>query len=542
MMSPTHPQRRWATLLWLLAMPLAQAASPAPQCGTFQAEGGSEQLQVRAPGHAELRSDYSAPRPVALQQIDGQLQQVDLENGLLTPLQVQDNGRRLVTGDARYTLQSPQRCQAVAAAAPGSCLADAAQCLAARRDATPAALQAGCHEGVPGLCLQLLDRWREEATVRNAPDADAQRALVEAALAGIQLPAACRDGGFEQERPACRAAVDADPALQKQIVSAVMGVAMAQAMAAAAAPGPTPPLPAERRAQLLQLCRQVPNATFCGRVAEAEWDAGGYGAALEALGRACAPGGAQSACQALPGLRTVQAALQPQPATALPCGAFKADHGLMDTLAFGDDGLVGVGFGSTLRARVENGDIRIRHDKGGDFVLRPLPGGALLGLDAWTRYQVFTATGDGQAQCRAARAFTVVPLPQDCPAVAAPGGAAQCCTQGKLQGCNALGNQLALQGQWQQAATHYTTVCRAGVREGCENLASVQENSGKVDAKAVLEQICASDPGGRHTACDLLQTRNWALMEFGQALQDTLRDAGNSTAPPPTQHRSNRKR
>ena len=58
---------------------------------------------------------------------------------------------------------------------------------------------------------------------------------------------------------------------------------------------------------------------------------------------------------------------------------------------------VGVGWSSQLRARVESGDIRIRHMTRAVWtsVLRPLPGGQLLGLDTWTRFQVFAPTGEG---------------------------------------------------------------------------------------------------------------------------------------------------
>ena len=98
-------------------------------------------------------------------------------------------------------------------------------------------------------------------------------------------------------------------------------------------------------------------------------------------------------------------------------------------------------------------------------------------------------------------------------------GAAACCKAGSLQGCNTLGNQQALAGDWVKAAGSYLQVCRAGVREGCENLASAQENSAEVDARAQLQQLCEADRSGRHVACDVVATRNWTLMELGRALQ-----------------------
>lgn len=212
----------------------------------------------------------------------------------------------------------------------------------------------------------------------------------------------------------------------------------------------------------------------------------------------------------------------------------------MDTLDFGDAGLVGIGWDSQLRARVEGGDIRIRHDKGGDFVLRPLPGGQLLGMDQWTRFQVFTATGEGASSCSAPKQYTVLPLPQDCPLALASGGAEACCAQGRLQGCNVLGNRLAMSGNWLQAAQHYLTVCRAGVREGCENLVTAQGNSAELDAHAMLEQLCHADRSGRHVACDVLETGNWSTLALGRALQEAVDEAASEDAAP--RRNSNRKR
>ena len=169
-----------------------------------------------------------------------------------------------------------------------------------------------------------------------------------------------------------------------------MTAAMTEAMVTMTAPTVPVIIPAEQRQQLLRLCREVPDGSFCTRVAELSWEAGDPQQAVQALAAACTSGNDTATCERLPALQAVGASLQPQPATVLPCGDYRSDGGLMDTLDFGDDGLVGVGWNSHLRARVEEGDIRIRHDRGGDFVLRPLPGGQLLGLDTWTRFQVFT--------------------------------------------------------------------------------------------------------------------------------------------------------
>lgn len=520
---------RRARLAWLLLLATPLAAAQAPQCGLFKAEEGSSTLRFDSPGRGEQQHYGSAPAPFALQRIDGTLQLVDLQYGLPNALQFRDGGRSLELDGSRYTLHEPARCEAAATPAAGSCLADPAGCLEGRFDAPPARLEAACREGVPGMCLQLADQWRDDAGKR-ASDAT-QKSMLEAAIAGITLPPACRDGGFEQGTAACQAAVQADPALQQQLTDAAIAAAATEVMQSLVDSGPRPAVPASRRQQLLQLCQQVPHGGFCARVAELAWDAGDPAQALAALTLACTPGADPSACERVPALQALGASLQPRAATALPCGSYRADGGLMDTLDFGDAGLVGIGWGSQLRARLENGDIRIRHDKGGDFVLRPLPGGQLLGLDRWTRYQVFAPTGEGTSQCAAPRQYTVVPLPQDCPQALAEGGAEACCAQGKLQGCNVLGNRLALSGQWPQAAAHYTTVCRAGVREGCENLVSAQGNSEDVDARSVLEQLCAADHSGRHVACDVLATGNWAMLTLGRELQKAADALENEDAP-----------
>ena len=532
------PRRRWLAWALLLAAPMASAQSL--QCGLFKADEGSSTLRISSPNRGEQKHFGSTPSPVVFQQIDGKLQLVNLEYGLPSALQVRDRGRTVEVDGTVYLLQAPAQCAAAAMPAEGSCLSDAAACLDNRREATPAALEAGCREGVPGMCLQLADRWHEEAKPAVEADPVQQKAALDAALSGIKLPAACDDGGFEQGTPACAAALEADPAVQEQLVKAAMTAAMTEALVTMAGPDSPVIMPVQRRQQLLQLCRETAQAGFCERVAELSWESGDHLQAVQALAAACTAGNERSVCERLPALQAVGASLRPQPATALPSGNYRADGGLMDTLDFGDNGLVGVGWNSHLRARVEEGDIRIRHDRGGDFVLRPLPGGQLLGLDTWTRFQVFTPTGEGPGRCSAPKQYTVLPLPQDCPQALAAGGAEACCAQGKLQGCNMLGNRLALSGNWLQAVEHYTTVCRAGVREGCENLVTAQGNSAEVDAHALLDRLCKADRSGLHVACDVLETQNWELITLGGALQKAVDEAAVDDTPVP--RNSNRKR
>jgi hypothetical protein len=172
-------------------------------------------------------------------------------------------------------------------------------------------------------------------------------------------------------------------------------------------------------------------------------------------------------------------------------------------------------------------------------VLRPLPGGQLLGLDTWTRFQVFTPLAMARAvQCTEAvhRAATA----QDCPLALANGGAEACCAQGKLQGCNILGNRLALSGHWLQAAEHYTTVCRAGVREGCENLVTAQGNDAEGGCTCTAGPAVQGRP--QWPARGLRRARHPELGtdRSGRALQKAADDAASDDTPPP--RHSNRKR
>ncbi|MFI3487859.1 hypothetical protein, partial [Klebsiella pneumoniae] len=155
------PRQRWLAWALLLAAPMAAAQSP--QCGLFKADEGSSTLRISSPNRGEQKHFGSAPSPVAFQQIDGKLQLVNLEYGLPSPLQVRDRGRTVEVDGTTYILLTPEQCAAAARPAVGSCLANAVACLDNRHEATPAALEAGCREGVPGMCLQLADRWHEEA-------------------------------------------------------------------------------------------------------------------------------------------------------------------------------------------------------------------------------------------------------------------------------------------------------------------------------------------------------------------------------------------
>mgnify|MGYP000884357387 CR=1 FL=1 len=505
-MSPMTMAARARRLL--ATLPLLLAAMPAfavaPQCGEFVEEDIGIRVEILSPNQGVRHVPSSAADPLWLQSSGNTLQVAHLDLGMTSTWQVEDGGRALREDTTVYRLKTPKQCRAAAPVAPGSCLAAPAACLDSLYNAPAAELQRWCAEGVPAACSRLVDTWHSEAR-----EADS-RPLNEDP--DLQEPELCKEASPAYDEAACAAAAKA--AMGKAMGLALMGALDTRAVA----------LPAAQRSTLQQLCLAHSGGSFCRSVAEQQWSAADYAAAIAALQAGCRAGD-ERACQAHGPLGTLTSPLTLQPAQALPCGTYASEGGLMDTLVFADGGRVDVGMGTTLRARLEDGRIRIRHDRGGDFVLAPLASGELLGTDEWTRFQVFRRQG-AAGTCSAGVSFKEVPLPRDCPAVATPGGAGACCQAGKLQGCNALGHQLALADNWAQAATNYLQVCRAGIREGCENLASAQEHDSAVDARGLLQQACDAQ-GPTHVACDVVATRNWEMMAFGAALRQSLEAVGN---------------
>ena len=108
----------------------------------------------------------------------------------------------------------------------------------------PTALAAACREGVPGMCLQLADRWHDEARAPATPD----EARSNRPSSIPHWPASnclCRAGmaaSATRHRPAQR--LEADPALQEQIVKAAMGAAMVEAVSSVLSPSTPVVVPA----------------------------------------------------------------------------------------------------------------------------------------------------------------------------------------------------------------------------------------------------------------------------------------------------------
>ncbi len=465
----------------------AQAATLA--CGTYREDGELERtLVVRNTEQIQIRADGSAPEN-ALYRVRGKTLAVyDRGNGLASEFKIERGGKRLSAENTRYEQAETAACEPVDLPPPGQCRADLAQCFDQAFNAEPAQLQAWCSEGLSFACKGLIDHYAEQA-------AEGQRSEP-------PEPAVCREGPLFDEA-ACRKAAEA-----------VLAQAVAD-MAVSMNADPLP-LPAERLDELPALCERDGSAEVCNRAAEALWDGGRFLPARAALQRACDRGGDPNACeQAAPLAALAEADFAAVPVKALPCGTYEAAVGLMSEMSFGDRGLVEGTFGSVLRARLEKGQVRMRHDKGGDFMFQPIRGQRLLGVDAWNRFAVHQRTG-GASTCKPPVVYQEKPLVQDCPAFG-PEQTQACCDRGSAHGCNTLGNRLALSGDWAGAKAQYAKVCEQGVRAGCENLVQVYTQTGDEGVQPMLQKLCKRNP--RHVACDVDETTSWAMLGLGQALQ-----------------------
>ena len=505
----------------LLALSALPAAAASLSCGSYSAEEGSARFVIESSSQATMRYEGLAPTQYVIRQQGNTLHAADVSNGFSTEYSLSSDGKRITGSLGDYVLEASSRCKSAPTPAANSCRADIDSCIENASAATPQQLRQWCREDLPFACERLLSSYRNEAQAAlqaATPDPD------------LEEPAVCKEGTPQYSEAACLAAA-----------KEVLGIAMAKALVGAFGSN-SAVLPEPRLNELLQLCRSHPDAGFCSEVADAHWDAGRYLPAREALQLACKAGADEMTCKRAQALAALSAAdLDVGPASSLPCGDYKASTGLMDALGFGNDGLVTMGMGSELRARLQDGAIHIRHDKGGDFVLKPLRNGGLLGIDSWNRYAVYQRTG-GNNHCSAPKVFVELPLPQDCPVGSDPQA---CCNSGKLQGCNTLGHRHSLAGDWQAAAPYYQKLCQAGVRVGCENLRSVYENTGDEDIPGKLLSICKRDGKGTHVACDVYETTNWAMAGLGAQLMRAAEDLDNeedADAPaPPSKGKSLRK-
>lgn len=488
--------RRWPTLaVLLLAAPFAHASPLA--CGTYRDADSGTRLEVIDGERARFLSDRApvfAPVSLMLRRNGDTLRFYNIDAGYVDYYTVSADGRT-VTGDdvafrKTFVLERAAACASAPPSAPGTCAADIDACIATADLAEDAMLQRYCDEGMPFACVKAIDRAKHPEAHRDQG-----------------APPECREGTPTFSADACEAA------FAKALRAAMAGFETMYA--------DDVPLPDAQLAGLPALCARHGSARICAKVAEELWVGGRYTKSRDALRIGCERGGDPMACERFAPLSTLgDAQLKPLPAKALPCGRYVADSSaLMSELDFGDRGIV-TGFSGDLRARLEDGRVRIRHDKGGDFVLQRIADDRLLGIDDWNRYAVYRRDG-GAASCAAPVVFEEKPLVEDCPQ---PGRetAAACCERGSLHGCNIVGHQLALRGAWAEAKPYYLKVCAAGVRIGCENLTQVFARGGDETVLDALDTLCAKD--SHHIACDVRETTHWAALALLQAADELLRD------------------
>ena len=401
-----------------------------------------------------------------------------------------------------YKLTQPVACKPPVATPAGGCRADLAACNKKVYDADEATLGRWCRdEQVAFACDSLIAKHQKRADGK----------LPAAPKAEEPTPPVCQEGKPSFVAEACKAL-----ALQK-LKEAMPEIA--RELAAGTTGQEDKPLAAAQLDEIAAYCKPGPLVSVCEKVAEKMWDAQRFAQAGEALQRACDSGDRRACDKAAP-LRDAKV-LSPSTAATMPCGRFASATGLITTLNFGHEGIVEHDFAGKLRARLSDGAIRVRHDKGGDFVFRPVGTDRLIGVDSWNRFAVYERQGK-VPRCTPPPSFVEKDLPNDCPATGAAEWKA-CCAAGRLQGCNALGHSLALGGKWAEAKPHYLRVCREGVRAGCMNLVKVaaEDEAAGEDVPKLLKSICRTN--ARHVACDVNETTNWNAVFMSGALKPLKR-------------------
>jgi hypothetical protein len=364
-----------------------------------------------------------------------------------------------------------------------ACKSNLEACEESLREAPIEKLQILCEHLLPSACSRLIDRYHNESRDTAAGDP----------------PAVCREGEPTWDEAACQAA-----ALQM----------LTQTLAG----GANSAFPAARLDALPAMCRKHSNGELCVKVADQLWEGGRYLEAARMLKRACTLKDT-SACDSSKALAGLSDKVVSAPAReGMPCGHYASATGLMREFNFVDRGKVEASYNARMSARLEDGLIRIRHDKGGDFVLRYLADGRLLGLDDWNRYALYKRDG-GMDKCAAPVVYREVELKQDC---RAGEDMSACCQRGGLQGCNAQGHTAALADKWDDALKYYERLCRADVRTGCENVVQTYAQGGVDRAKEVLNSICAKD--AKAVACDVADNTNWAELAEMRAIQEALKE------------------
>lgn len=286
------------------------------------------------------------------------------------------------------------------------------------------------------------------------------------------------------------------------------------------------PLPAHQLRELPLLCERHLTPELCRTTAEQLWQAMRFADSARVLATMCDAHLDEQACTRSARLASIALPERFEPASSLPCGQFQAPAGaLTPSLHFIDRGMVELSPESRLRARLENGLVKIRHDKGGDFVFVRLGETMLLGLDDWNRMELYTRTSATPATCQPPVVYQEQALSSNCGPDKDP---SDCCRAGDIQGCNRMGTMAALYNDWKRAAEYYASVCAAGVRIGCENWGYTVSKTGDYQGvESGLTRLCRQEK--RHVACDILDQNRVAPMVLRFEMERLTGNAGEQS-------------
>ncbi|MDK9717874.1 MAG: hypothetical protein OEL57_08200 [Trichlorobacter sp.] len=280
------------------------------------------------------------------------------------------------------------------------------------------------------------------------------------------------------------------------------------------------PLPAAQLDEIADSCSRFKTPDLCRKAAQQLWRAQRFSQTARLFEAMCKANLDEHACARHKQLINLQFPKTLAPATTPPCGEYRSTvSALSGTMVFKDRGMVTVSLGSQLRARLEDGLIKLRHDKGGDFIFARLSDTILLGMDDWNNFEVYRRETPPQQLCQAPVIYKEEPLSSNCGLDKDP---AVCCQAGDTQGCNRLGSMAALVNNWKEAALQYAKVCEKGVRVGCENWIYTVGKTGDESVEEGLKKLCAKDD--HHVACDLLETDRVTQAMLGYELEKMLKE------------------
>lgn len=326
-------------LLFLLAAiaPSAHAQSPAtPQCGLYEVAGTNQYMRILSPNLIR-KSALGGPELLYYAVESGKLAFYNLDLGLDDEYKLSQDGKSIDVGfDQVYVLKTPAACAAPVQFPqtkvwPLCWKGGMMACLTAYGETSVKELEGMCAAGMPFVCKKLPDAWREAANLE--PD--------------------------ESGRPA--------------------------------------PLGEAAWKVLQNACLNGVSASACTLAAQEAWTAGRYVDARPMLQHACdAPISSPDACALADSLEPLTPEVLALPAPGhLPRGAFKRPMGTLRELVFGDDGAVKDGDGAlAMKARRENGLVKMQHNQGGDFAFKQLGDRYLLGVDYWNQLALFVRTAD----------------------------------------------------------------------------------------------------------------------------------------------------